>query len=101
MKRAGHLTLCLIATLALVFLIVGSVSAQDSVPTADPMVGDYLSYFNIPLVGGVSSTIQNKLPAYINGATPARKSAAILPLFQREKSPMRSSTRINAGSKST
>ena len=38
------------------------------------MVGDYLSYFNIPLVvnGKVqpSLTIQNKLLSYIKGATP-------------------------------
>jgi len=44
---------------------MGSVQAEAL------MVGDYLSYFNIPpLLGKASYTIMEKLLAYINGATP-------------------------------
>jgi phosphatidylserine/phosphatidylglycerophosphate/cardiolipin synthase-like enzyme len=45
-------------------------------PVAGAMTGDYLAYFNRPTVGGrpptirSSLTIQNKLLAYIDGATP-------------------------------
>ena len=54
-------------------LAIASVCFPTS--TADAMVGDYLSYFNIPKVDVVthkvipSRTIQNKLLAYIDGAT--------------------------------
>ena len=52
---------CLVLTLAAVCTFA---------PTANSMVGDYLSYFNIPAEAGRSSTtIQKKLLAYINGAT--------------------------------
>ena len=60
---------------AIGWLLVACTSAGIFAPAADAMVGDYLSYFNIPrvdLTGDIipSRTIANELLAYINGATP-------------------------------
>jgi phosphatidylserine/phosphatidylglycerophosphate/cardiolipin synthase-like enzyme len=50
-------------------LLVAWTSLCTFAPAADAMVGDYLSYFNVPPVDGSSTTIQDKLLAYIDGAT--------------------------------
>ena len=60
---------CRILTWVGTFLLL----VRTSTAGAGPMVGDYLSYFNIPKVdaaGNVipSHTIKNKLLAYVNGA---------------------------------
>jgi phosphatidylserine/phosphatidylglycerophosphate/cardiolipin synthase-like enzyme len=52
------------------FLFFAWTSICAYAPAAEAMVGDYLSYFNIPPPGGRSDTIRNKLLVYINGATP-------------------------------
>jgi hypothetical protein len=52
------------------FLFFACTSLCAYAPAAGAMVGDYLSYFNIPPPGGHSDTIREKLLDYIEGAQP-------------------------------